>query len=224
VFEKVVLIPSPPVQITVAPTTPSPARIEVHAASLALVGDARGVQAVYAATLTNNGDRAYVGGVPMPVLSGAMAVEPRSGTDRAQLAVQDGTLFSSTPVLPGSTPLSFTYVAPMPQKGVDTSIETTFPTSRFDLLLSGKLGVSARKHADGTIRLGGRTYHRYTWRDLKPGDVISARVFVASAVPMLRAGAIALGGALAVLIVAFPLLRRRRRAPAASPSPVPVSQ
>jgi Carboxypeptidase regulatory-like domain len=224
VFEKIVLIPSPPVSITVTVTTPSPAKLEIHAASLALVGDSRGVQAVYAATLTNSGDRAYVGGVPMPVLTGAMAVDPRSGTDRSQLAVQSGTLFSSTPVLPGSTPLSYTYVAPMPAKGTDAAIDTTFPTARFDLLLSGRLRVDTPNHASGTIRLGGRTYRRYTWRNLKPGDMIAARVSVSSPVPLIRTAAIAFGGLVAMLIVAFPLLRRRRREPMATASPVPVKQ
>jgi hypothetical protein len=188
------------------------------------VGDLRGVQAVYAATLDNGGDRAYVGGVPLPVLSGAMAVEPRAGTDRSQLAVQDGTLFSSAPVLPGSTPLSYTYVAPMPEKGVDAAVESAFPTKRFDLLVSGKLRANARNHANGTIRLGGRIYHRYTWHDLKPGDMLSARVSVSSPVPLLRTGAVMLGGLIAALIVVFPLLRRRRREPVASPPPVPVNR
>jgi len=223
-FAKVVLVPSPPVQITVAPVTTSPATVTATAASLAVVGDTRGVQAVYAATLENASDKAYTGGVPLPVLPGAMAVEPRSGTDQSQLAVQDGTLFSSAPVLPGSTSISYTYVAPMPEGGVDATTDVTFPTTRFDLLVAGGVNAKTHGHANGTVRLGGRTYRRYTWRDLKAGDAVPARVAVSSPVPLLRTGAIAAGGVLAAIIVLFPLLRRRRRAPAATPAPLPANR
>jgi hypothetical protein len=220
VFAKAVLVPSEPLQTTVAATTTKPESMSVKAASLAVVGDARGVQAVYAATLENGGHDAYAGGVPLPVLPGAMGVDPRSGLDRTQLGVQNGTLYSSAPVLPGSSALTYTFVAPMPENGVDAATETTFPTARFDLLVAGRLRADAGKHATGTVRLGGRTYHRYTWRHLAAGDTISARIRASSALPLIRTAAIAAGGILAAAIVAFPLMRRRRSAPVASPSPV----
>jgi hypothetical protein len=212
------------VPITVAPATTSSATVTVRAASLAVVGDSRGVQAVYAATLENSGEKAYTGGVPLPVFSGAMAVQPRTGMDQSQLAVQDGTLFSSAPVLPGSTSISYTYVAPMPESGLDATTDATFPTARFDLLVSGRVHAKTHGHDNGTVRLGGRTYGRYTRRQLKSGDAVPARVAVSSPVPLLRTGAIVAGGILAALIVVFPLLRRRRRAPLATPEALPANR
>jgi hypothetical protein len=220
VFASVVLVPSPTIHTTVASTTTKPASTSIRAASLAVVGDARGIQAVYAATLENNGHEAYAGGVPLPVLPGAMAVDPRSGLDRSQLGVQDGTLYSSAPVMPGSTALTYTYVAPMSDNGVDAATDVTFPTKRFDLLVAGRLRAEARGHATGTVRLGGRTYRRYTWRNLAAGEVVSARIRPASRVPLVRAGAIGAGGIVAAGIVLFPLLRRRRRPPSTAPAPV----
>src|SRR5205807_6406327 len=223
-FAKVVLIPSPPLPITVAPATTNPTAVSVRAASLAVVGDARGVQAVYAATVENSADKAYTGGVPLPVFPGAMAVEPRSGMDQSQLAVQDGTLFSSAPVLPGSNSITYTYVAPMPESGVDASTDATFPTARFDLLVAGRVHAKTHGHENGTVRLGGRTYQRSTWRQLNPGDAVPARVAASSPLPLVRTGAIFGGGVIAALIVLFPLVRRRRRAPLATPAPLPANR
>jgi hypothetical protein len=218
VFQQVVLLPSSPVRMQVAPTTNSPKSLSVRAASLAVVGSSKGVQAVYAATLANNGASAYAGGVPLPLLPGAIAVDPESGIDRSQLGIQDGMLFSSAPILPGSTSISYTYVAPLPDTGLDASTDAAFATSRFDLLVAGSLRVAARGHSDGAVRLGGRTYHRYTWRNLRAGDTVAARLTSSSRLPLVRTGAIVAGGLLAAAIVAFPLVRRRRApVPAAAP-------
>ena len=216
-FQRVLMLPTPPVPITVAPTTNKPAHIRIRAASLALVGDARGVQAVYAATIENAGRDAYSGGVPLPVLPGAMAVEPRAGVDRSQLAVQDGVLYSSAPVMPGSTPISYTYVAPISERGADVVVDTTFPTDRFDLLVAGRLRTKADERPNGDIRLGGRTYQRYTWRGLGPRQMVSAHVRPSSSTAVLRTGAIAAGGVVAAFVVLLPLLRRRRALVAGSP-------
>jgi hypothetical protein len=222
VFEKIVLLPSSTVSITVAPTTTKPAAIRVRAASLAVVGDVRGVQALYAATIDNSDRDAYIGGVPLPVLPGAIAVDPQSGVDRSQLGIQNGTLFSSAPILPGATEVTFTYVAPIHADGLDATTPTTFPTKRFDLLVAGKLRTNVRGHANGSVRLGGRTYRRYTWRDLGMGDEAAARITPTSAAPLIRTIAIAAGGLVAVVIVIFPLVRRRRLAPARTAEPIVV--
>ena len=222
-FQRVVLLPASDIAITVAPTTNKPAQMRVRAASLAVVGDARGVQAVYAATLENAGREAYIGGVPLPVLPGAMGVEPRAGIDRSQLGVQNGVLFSSAPILPGSTAISYTYVAPIREKGAEIFVDATFPTARFDLLIAGRLRADARGTQNGAVRLGGRTYHRYTWRELRAGREVGARIVPSSAAPLVRTGAIVAGGVLAAVIVVFPLLRRRRSV-AVTSAPVAVRQ
>jgi hypothetical protein len=221
VFDKIVFLPSPPLEVAVAPTTTKPDEVHVRAASLAVVGDERGVQAVYALTLDNTGRTAYTGGVPLPVLPGAAALEPRSGLDRTQLGFQDGMLFSSAPVMPGATAITYTYVAPMPPKGLDLGIDVTFVTDRFDLLTGGRLRSTSARHNNGRVALGGRTYQRLTWRRLRTGQMVGARVAPHSAAGTVRIGAIATGGLVAAAIVVVPLIRRRRRTQV-SPSPQAV--
>lgn len=221
VFDKVVFLPSPPLEIAVAPTTTKPDDVHVRAASLAVVGDQGGVQAVYALTLENTGCSAYTGGVPLPVLPGADALEPRSGLDRTQLGFQDGTLFSSAPIMPGTTAITYTYVAPMPPKGLDLGVDVTFATDRFDLLIGGHVRATSAQHGNGRVALGGRTYQRLTWRGLQPGRALGARIAPHSNAGLVRAGAIAAGGLVAAAIVLVPLLRRRRRT-VLSGSPQPV--
>lgn len=221
VFDKIVFLPSPPLEIAVAPTTTKPDEVHVRAASLAVVGDQGGVQAVYALTLENTGHTAYTGGVPLPVLPGAAALEPRSGLDRTQLAFQDGTLFSSAPLMPGTTAITYTYVAPMPAQGLDLGIDVTFATDRFDLLAGGHVRATSAGHGNGRVALGGRTYQRLTWRALQAGRVLRARIAPHSSAALVRSGAIAAGGLVAAAIVVVPLLRRRRRT-VVSTSPTPV--
>ena len=218
-FLKVLHLPSAPVTTTVARTTTRPANITVRVASLAIVGDGRGVQAVYAATIENGGRTAYIGGVPLPIVPGAIAVEPRAGFDRSEVGVQDGVLFSSAPVLPGETAISFTYAAPMRERGLDFVVDAAFPTSRLDLLVAGGLRVDDAARPNGSVRLGGRTYERYTWRGLKAGETISTRVAASSRIPLIRTVAIVAGGIVAAVIVVFPLVRRRRT-PIATTEPV----
>jgi len=218
VFQSTTLVPAGPIRLTVAPTTNKPNAIRVRAGSLAIVGDRRGVEAVYAATIDNTGADAYTGGVPLPLLPGALAVDPRSGLDRSQLGLANSVLFSSAPVLPGTSAISYTYAAPMPDDGVDAAADTTFPTSRFDLLVSGNLRVRARGHDNGSVTLGGRRYHRFTWRRLVAGAPMTVRVTPSSRVAVLRTGAIAVGGLVAALIVVFPLIGRRRRGSSAPPA------
>ena len=60
-----------------------------------IVGDKTGGQAVHALTVVNHGDRAYVGGLRLPLLPGATAIQEGTGLDRRYLALGDDAMTST---------------------------------------------------------------------------------------------------------------------------------
>jgi hypothetical protein len=183
----------------------------------------------------NNGKRAYVGGLRLPLLSGATSIQEGAGLDRRYLALGGNEMTSSAPILPGRHDLTYTYIVQMARDGIEVGHRTQVPTDRYELLV----GDGLRLHADGLrddgeVKLGPRgeqrTYHRYVIRDLKDGDRFDARLTVGSPSNVLRIGGLAIAVVLALAVVFGPMLRRRRSrepsaasAPAAEPTSTPVA-
>ena len=205
-----------PVRIVVAPTTKKAKDLEIDAESLAIVGDKTGGQAVHALTVVNNGTRAFVGGLRLPLLEGATAIQEGAGLDRRFLVLGTGEMTSTMPILPGRHDLTYTYVVQMSRSGIAVDHRTQVPTERFELLVGDGLSLraSASLRDDGDVKLGPRGaqrgYHRYVARDLEDGDTFEARVSVASATGPWRIAGFAVAALLALLVIAAPLLRRRR--------------
>lgn len=206
-----------PVRIVVADTTKKTNELQIDVESLAVVGDKTGAQAVHALTIVNGGERAYVGGLRLPLLPGATAIQEGSGLDRRYLALGDREMTSTAPILPGRHDLTYTYVVQMARDGLAVDHRTQVPTGRYELLVGDGLSLAARgtlrDDADVTLGPPGaqRTYHRYVARDLDDGDRVEARVNVASGPSLPRVGLFALAALVAVLAVAAPLLRGRHR-------------
>ncbi len=204
------------VTIYVANVAFDPKHITVDAESLAIVGDADGMEAVQALTVVNHSVRAFAGGLSFPLLEGATAIDPHSGLDRDSLALDaNNQMVSTSPLLPGSHGFTYTYIAPMGRTGTHVRLDVFYATKRFDVLVGGKVAMKpqGRLRANGTVKLAGRTYHRFTAERLHAGEHLTGRIVVPkpSRVPTTALLVIAILAALAIIVL--PLLRRRRRAP-----------
>lgn len=200
--------------IEAAPVMFDPKRITVGASSTAIVGDTSGMQVVQAMTLVNHSSRAFAGGLSFPLLSGATAIDPRTGLDRAFLTLDNrNQMVSSAPVLPGSHEFTYTYVAPVGRTGAAFRLDVSYGTNRYDVLVGGKLDLrpQGKLRRNGKVTLGGRTYLRYTARHLAAGQHVTGRIALRkpSHVPTVAILVVAI--ALALAIIALPLLRRRRQ-------------
>ncbi|MEX0874783.1 MAG: hypothetical protein WD646_09345 [Actinomycetota bacterium] len=221
---------SDPVEIEVARTTRSAKELLVDVESIAIVGDARGAQALHALSVVNHGDRAYVGDIRLPVLPGGTAIQVRAGIDERRSSISDGQIVSSSPITPGRHEISYTYPVQGAATGFRVRRNVTLRTERFDLLVGGELEgrPSGELRPTGDVDVGGgdsgRTYRRYTVRDLEPGDVVAARVVAENGADPWRIALPIAAGLLAIAIVAIPIVRRRRKKETAVPQDVePVS-
>jgi hypothetical protein len=206
-----------PLRIVVAPTTRSAEDLVLALESIALVGDEKGLQAVHAVTVHNRGDHAYIGGLRLPLLPGANAIDPRAGLDRRSLELHDGALISSVPVVPGRHDITYTYIAAVPRSGLRMAHRPTYETARFEVLVGGELeatnveGLSAAGHVRVGPRDEERSYRRFEVRDVGPEEPIGLVLSAGRSNPALRVGGIAAAAVAALALFAFPLIRRRRR-------------
>ena len=211
-----------PIRIRVAETTRSAKDLRVEVESVAIVGDARGAQAVHAVSIRNRGEAAYVGELRLPVLPGGTAIQVQQGFDERRASLTEGQIVARTPILPGRHDITYTYPVQSDADGIRLRRAIQIPTERFDLLVGGELDAEPseglRRSGDAEVGPASakRSYRKYSATDLERADEVSARVIVAkSTSPLLIAGPIG-AAVLAVAIVAIPLLRRRRRLRAAA--------
>jgi hypothetical protein len=204
------------VTIAVAPTTKSDAALSADIASLALVGDERGMQALQVVAMRNRSDEASVAGILFPILRGGTELDPGPGLDRASLLVDKrGNMVSIAPLVPGRSQFSYTYVAPMQRRGQAVSLKAPYTTRRFDLLVGGKLDFRPKSglHRRGSVELGGRTYRRYTAENVRKGQALRGTVVLLSGSKVIAIALVALAVLIALAILLVPMLRRRQKMP-----------
>jgi hypothetical protein len=218
------------VRIVVAPTTKKSVGLSVRVESIAVVGDENGLQALHVLTVRNRSRRAFVGGLHLPLLPNATAIDPATGLVRRFLKLGEGEFISRAPVLPGDTDITYTYVAPMGTPPLHARYHFRYRTNRFELLVGNGLraeAVGPLKKA-GAVRLGEageqKSYDRIAAADLRAGDDVELRISPRGKNAVLTTGAIAGAIALSIAMLAFPIVRRRRKGadPADSPSAVEV--
>ena len=212
-----------PIRIRVAETTRSAGGLTIDSESLAIVGDARGAQAVHAVTVRNRGNTAYVGELRLPVLPGGTAIQVQQGFDERRASITEGQIIARTPILPGRHDITYTYPVQSDADGIRFRRTFQIPTERFDLLVGGSLDArpSEGLQPSGSADVGPaqRSYRKYSAEDLARGDVVAARVIVAQSTGPLRIIGPIAAALLAVAIVAIPLIRKRRRRRSAAPAP-----
>jgi hypothetical protein len=214
-----------PIRVRIAETTRSDKDVRVEVESVAIVGDARGAQAVHALSIRNAGESAYIGELRLAVLPGGTAIQVQQGFDERLASITEGQIIARTPILPGRHDITYTYPVQSDPDGIPFTRSIQIPTERFDLLVGGDLEAQPSKGLarSGDAEVGPasaqRSYRRYSANDLGRGDEVAARVIVAKSTnPLLIAGPI-VAVVLAVAIVAIPLIRRMRRRRSAPPTP-----
>ena len=218
-----------PLRIVVADTTSDTEDISLDLESIAIVGGENGVQAIHAVTVRNRGERAYVGGLSLPMLPGANAIDPRGGLDRRYLELDDGKLLSKAPVTPGRHDITYTYIASLPRSGLRLTHRPSYDTERFEVLVGGEIaGADAQGLTEaGEVRVGPpgeeRTYTRYEAEGVGRRDRLGLEISSRRSSPVLRVGALVVAILLALGLFAFPLVRRRRRVQPEPVTPEPVA-
>jgi hypothetical protein len=205
-----------PVRIVVAPTTKDADVLSVRVESIAVVGDKDGVQALHVLTVRNRSQHAYVGSLHLPLLPSATAIDPGTGLVRRFLSLAHGELISHAPVVPGSTDITYTYVAPIGTPPLVAHYRLGYPTKTFELLVGGGLraeAVGPLKSA-GTVRLGDtgarRKYQRLAATELAAGETVTMRIGLAKRNAALTAGALIAAIVLSIALLTFPIVRRMR--------------
>lgn len=204
--------------LVVAETTDDPAAVELAVDSSVFVGDDDGMRVLHIVNVTNTTDRAYTGGVRLPLLPGATGLDPRRGLDRTRLVVDDGELVSMSPLLPGATEIVYDYAVAVPRAGIRLRREIAHPTRTYALLSAGGLEIRASGFRDaGRVRIGGgRSYRQLERRGLTRGDVVEASIAPRQGGGALVRTGVVLGVVMvAIAAVLWPLVRRRPRTTAA---------
>jgi hypothetical protein len=215
------------ITLDVANVTFDPKRLHVDASSIAIVGDKDGIEAVQAMTIVNRSDEAFAGGLSLPLLNDATAVDPRVGLDRNALTLdQNNQIVSSTPVMSGSHEVTYTYIAPMGRDGSPFRMSIFYPTSRVDVLIGNTLVFTPKGalRSNGKVTLAGRTYHRYTATRLHARQHLTGQIAVPKPSHAPEIALLILAILIALGIVLLPLFRRRRREEEPAPEALPEKQ
>jgi hypothetical protein len=219
-FASDLLIPQPEhtaleADLVVAASTDDPASLSVPVDSTVVLGDERGLQVLQIMTVRNAGDRAYVGGLKLPLLPGATGLNPRKGADRTRLVLSGGGLVSSAPVLPGETEVVYDYVVPSASGRLAIDRATSYPTGRVELLVSPAMSVRSPDLEGGRpVSLdapgaNARRYRAWSATKLEPGAAVRATVRLPARSHAVRDSLVVAAVIGSLLAVAFPLLRRR---------------
>lgn len=210
-----------PVRISVAKTTKSTKALSVSVESIAVVGDPSGAQAVHAMTIRNRSSRAFDGTLTLPLLPGATVVQEGAGLDRRFLRIDDAksppVMRSTLPILPGSHDLTYTYIVQMKKDGVALNRTTDLPTSRYEVLVGGKLAPSSERalHDEGKVKLGPRndqkTYHRLVANDVEPGTRLATQIGPATESGTFKVVVPIAAAIVVIALFTVPLVVRRRR-------------
>lgn len=204
--------------LVVAPPTTDATVVELAVDSTVLLGDARGVEVLQITSVHNTSDRAFVGGLRLPLLARASGVDPRHGLDRSLLSFSDGDLVSHGPVLPGTTQIVYVYSVPLPRSGLSLHRSIRYRTHAFALLAGSALDVRATSlRPQGRVTIGPaqgasseRTYRRWSSGMLEPGAGIRADV-VARNRQRWRTAAVVGAAVIAAIVLFVPVVRRSRR-------------
>jgi hypothetical protein len=205
------------------PTTTDDESLKATLESITVAGDRQALQAIHVISLENTGDAAFTGPLALPLLPGATAINPIAGLDREYLEIVGGAMISTEPVLPGPLEITYAYLVPAHADGTLLERRVLLDTQRFELLVGPSLelvGESGLTRGDD-VSLGAddrQTFESWRALGLDRGERLEARIVAASerSILLLVGGGILLAGILVVVL--FPLLRRKSRGSQTQPA------
>ncbi|MDQ3954545.1 MAG: hypothetical protein M3285_03230 [Actinomycetota bacterium] len=223
-----------PIDLELWDTTPDPAAISIARHHVFVLRNSDGVGVLESVTVTNETEEAYVGraatmggdtgpgtptlgfGLPPQAIGGRVDILS-SDINRLYVTETDFGFAATVAIPPGETTTIFGYAAEGTGGSYDISRRILYPTEELATFVTDPFVVQSNRLApdkDETIR--GRTYN--VWRStepLDPGDLVPlAAVAEGSSSSGLETGAVIGLGALALLIAAAFMWRKRGSAPA----------
>lgn len=224
-------------------TTSNPAVIEItrNALFLSPSGDDLGV--IESVVVTNSSPRAYIGRAGSMGGGGDPGATPTLGfslparTDPSSVVLVDSSWDGPPPVAtdfgfgatvaipPGETSTTFSYRTTGSGGVFDASRTVLYPTSELVVHAAPPLEIEGNRFvSDGSVRVAGRTYRRWTSTDrIEAGNVVQIAATARAGIDVRLLGA-GIAAGLVVLGAAGLGLRTRRRSPrtaAADPRSVP---
>jgi hypothetical protein len=219
-------------------TTSDPAAILVKRDAIFLAPSGDGLGVIESVVVANTSPRAYIGRAgsmgdgrrPAPGAAPTLGFSLPSGADGSSVVLVDASWDGPSPVAtdfgfgatvaipPGETSTTFSYRLSGSGGAFDASRAALYPTAEFVVHAVPPLEVEGnRLVADGSVRVAGRTYRRWTSAEgIEAGDIvqISATAQAGLDVPLLAG----LAAGIAILAAAgtFAYTRRWRTRPATS--------
>lgn len=223
-------------------TTSNPAVIEVTRNALFLSPSDDDLGVIESVVVTNSSPRAYIGraggmgGRGDPGATPTLGFSLPARADPSTVVLVDSSWDGPPPVAtdfgfgatvaipPGETSTTFSYRITGSGGVFDASRTVLYPTSELVAHAAPPLGIEGNRFvSDGSVRVAGRTYRRWTSTDrIEAGNVVQIAATARAGIDVRLLGA-GIAAGLVVLVAAGMLLRRRRspRTPASDPPVVP---
>ncbi|CAN5317456.1 hypothetical protein BH20ACT22_BH20ACT22_14190 [soil metagenome] len=239
---------APPVidsKLRVWATTSDPAALLVKRDAIFLAPSGGDLGVIESVVVENTSRRAYVGCAgsitagrrPTPGATPTLGFNLPSSADRASVVLVDSSWDGPPPVAtdfgfgatvaipPGETSTTFSYRATGSGGVFDASRTALYPTAELVVHAVRPLEVEGnRLTADGSVRVAGRTYTRWTAAGgIEAGDVVQVTATAQAGIELPLFAGIAAGLAALVAATALVTTRRRRSRHASPASSVPAS-
>ncbi|MBA2274146.1 MAG: carboxypeptidase regulatory-like domain-containing protein [Actinobacteria bacterium] len=226
-------------------TTSDPAAIVVkrHAIFLAPSGDSLGV--IESVVVENTSRRAYIGRArdmgmgrgPAPEATPTLGFSLPSGADGSSVVLVDASWDGPSPIAtdfgfgatvaipPGETSTTFSYRTTGSGGVFDASRTALYPTSELVVHAVQPLEVEGnRLEADGSVRVAGRTYRRWTAAGgIEAGDIVQVSATARAGLDLPLLAGVAAGLALLIAAGMLASARRKRSRPAQPVAPAPAA-
>lgn len=225
-------------------TTSDPAAILVKRDAIFLAPSGEDLGVIESVVVENTSRRAYigragsmVGGRPSPGAAPTLGFSLPSGAEGSSVVLVDASWDGPPPVAtdfgfgttvaipPGETSTTFSYRTTGSGGVFDASRTSLYPTAEFVVHAVRPLEVEGnRLVSDGSVRVAGRTYRRWTAAEgIEAGDVVQVSATAQAGIDLPLFAGIAAAGIAALMAAAALVNARRKRSrlvAAVGPSPV----
>ncbi len=239
---------TPPVidsTLRVWPTTSDPSAIVVKRDALFLAPSGEDLGVIESVVVENTSRRAYIGRAESmgagrrasPGAAPTLGFSLPSGADESSVVLVDASWDGPPPIAtdfgfgttvaipPGETSTTFSYRTTGSGGVFDASRSALYPTAELVVHAVRPLEVEGnRLVADGSVRVAGRTYRRWTAADgIEAGDVVQVSATAEAGIDLGLFAGIAAGIAALVAAAALVSARRKRSRPTPPVAPTPAA-